>query len=38
MIRLYERNETNFQHNGIGILKDVISCTCSEVLNGKYDL
>lgn len=38
MIRLYERNENNFQHNGIGILKDVISCTCSEVLNGKYDL
>jgi len=38
MIRLYERKETNFQHNGIGILKDVISCSCSEVLNGKYDL
>lgn len=38
MIRLYERDETNFASNGIGILKDVISCTCSEVLNGKYDL
>lgn len=38
MIRLYKRDETNFANNGIGILKDVISCTCSEVLNGKYDL
>lgn len=38
MIRLYDRNEENFQHNGIGILRDVIACTCSEVLNGKYDL
>ena len=38
MIRLYDKKETNFQHNGIGILKDVISCTCTEVLNGKYDL
>lgn len=38
MIRLYDKNETDFSHNGIGILKDVISCTCTEVLNGKYDL
>ena len=38
MIRLYDKKESNFQHNGIGILRDVISCTCTEVLNGKYDL
>ncbi len=38
MIKLYDKNETDFSHNGIGILKDVINCTCTEVLNGKYDL
>lgn len=38
MIRIYDKLENNFQHNGLGILRDVISCTCSEVLNGKYDL
>ena len=38
MIRLYDKGETTFQHNGIGILKDVISCTCTEVLNGQYDV
>ena len=38
MIRIYDKLETDFTHNGLGILKDVISCTCCEVLNGKYDL
>lgn len=38
MIRIYNKNETNFNHNGYGILKDVISCICTEQLNGKYDL
>ena len=38
MIRIYDKNETDFTHNGIGILKDVISCTCKEELNGKYEL
>lgn len=38
MIRIYDKNEANFLHNGIGILKDVLSCTCTEVLNGKYDI
>lgn len=38
MIRLYDKYETDFQHNGIGFLKDVISCVCTEVLNGKYEL
>ena len=38
MIRLYDKNEKDFTHNGLGILKDVLTCTCTEVLNGKYDL
>lgn len=38
MIRLYDKNEKDFTHNGLGILKDVLMCTCTEVLNGKYDL
>lgn len=38
MIRIYDKSETNFETNGIGVLKDVISCTCTEQLNGKYDL
>lgn len=38
MIRIYEKSETNFEHNGYGILKDVLTCTCTEVLNGQYDL
>lgn len=38
MIRVYKRDESNFEHNGLGVLKDVLSCTCTEVLNGKYDL
>lgn len=38
MIRIYDRNEKDFTHNGYGILKDVITCTCTEELNGKYDL
>ena len=38
MIRLYDKEETNFLNNGLGVLRDVISCTCVEVLNGKYDL
>lgn len=38
MIRIYEKSETTFKHNGYGILKDVLTCTCTEVLNGQYDL
>ena len=38
MIRLYDKNEKDFNHNGIGILRDVLICSCTEVLNGKYDL
>lgn len=38
MIRIYDKNEKDFQHNGYGILKDVLTCTCTEVLNGQYDI
>lgn len=38
MIRLYDKKGTDFLHNGLGILKDVLSCTCTEVLNGQYDI
>lgn len=38
MITIYNRNETNFLHNGYGVLKDIISCVCLEELNGKYDI
>ena len=37
MISIYDRNETDFTHNGI-VLTDTIECTIEEVLNGKYVL
>lgn len=38
MIVLYDANTQSFQNNGIGILKDAISCYVSEELNSTYDL
>lgn len=35
---LYPIGQTIFKGNGIGILSDVISCKCTEVLNGSYEL
>ena len=35
---LFKGNETNFNHNGIGLLKDTLSCEVSEVRNGSFDL
>lgn len=35
---LFKGNETNFNHNGIGLLKDTLSCEVSEVSNGSFDL
>lgn len=35
---LYPRGQTIFSGNGIGILSDVISCKCTEVLNGSYEI
>lgn len=37
-MKIYDRNEIDFNNNGYGYLKDVLSCTCEEALNGKYDL
>ena len=37
MISVYDRNETDFFHNGI-ILTEAIHCTIEEELNGKYVL
>ena len=36
--RLYDENETTFTNNGIGGLKEAISCIVNESLNGVYEL
>lgn len=35
---LYNSNETEFNHNGIGTLSDCISCVVTEERNGAYEL
>lgn len=35
---LYPIAQTVFYGNGIGVLSDVISCKCTEVLNGPYEI
>lgn len=35
---LYDKNETNFTHNGIGFLVDTIKATVTEERNGSYEL
>lgn len=35
---LYAPNETNFDHNGIGVLGDAISCIVTEEANGEFEL
>ena len=35
--KLYGAKETNFEHNGIGILVDTISCLVVEEINGMYN-
>lgn len=35
---LYAPDETNFNHNGIGILSDCSGCVVVEELNGQYEL
>lgn len=35
---LYKPTETDFNHNGIGILSDCLSCEVSEERNGEYEL
>ena len=36
--KLYGAKETNFEHNGIGVLVDTISCLVAEEINGMYEL
>lgn len=38
MIKIYDKNETDFKHNGICILDSCISCIVEEELNGMYKL
>lgn len=35
---IYKPTETDFSHNGIGILSDCLSCEVSEERNGEYEL
>ncbi|GGP07267.1 phage tail spike protein [Oceanobacillus neutriphilus] len=35
---LYNSNETNFAHNGLGILRDAVSAIAVEELNGLFEL
>lgn len=35
---IFRGNETNFNHNGIGLLKDALTCVVTEVRNGSFDL
>ena len=36
--KLYEAKESNFEHNGLGLLTDTISCIVTEEQNGMYEL
>lgn len=36
--RLYGAKETNFEHNGIGLLVDTVKCLVTEEQNGMYEL
>lgn len=35
---LYKSNETDFSHNGIGVLKDATSCVVTEERNGAFEV
>ena len=36
--RIYERNETDFTHNGYGFLRDLTECKVVEEDNGMFEL
>ena len=36
--RIYKRNEIDFNHNGYGVLKDLIKCEVIEEDNGMFEL
>lgn len=35
---LYSPYETSFNNNGIGVLSESMSCLCTEILNGSYEV
>ena len=35
---LYSATETNFEHNGLGILRDIVECYVEEEHNGLFEL
>ena len=35
---IYNSNETDFTHNGIGFLTDVLNASVVDALNGEYTL
>ena len=35
---LYESTETSFSNNGIGVLRDAITCKVKEERNGTFEL
>lgn len=37
-MKIYNSKEINFNHNGYGILRDVIECYSTEFINGQYDI
>ncbi|WP_051623464.1 phage tail spike protein [Clostridium hydrogeniformans] len=38
MIRIYDSKENNFNHNGLGLLKDTLICEVYEELNSLYEM
>ena len=36
--RIYDENFTEYDSNGLGLLKDIIECTVDEELNGDFEL
>ncbi len=35
---LYDASETEFEHNGLGVLSDCVDCHVTEVKNGEFEL
>ncbi|MFI3210916.1 MAG: phage tail spike protein [Peptostreptococcaceae bacterium] len=38
MIKIYDAKENIFEHNGLGVLRDALSCIVTEEDNGEYEL
>lgn len=38
MIKIYDAKENIFEHNGLGVLRDTLSCIVTEEDNGEYEL